>query len=193
MKKICMSQLLGGQTLDELRPIRHEELNRFLKLMHKKADAKEAVDVGGELAKLTSNVISRMTMSQKCSEDDKEAEDIRKLVKETSELAGRFNLSDYIWFFKNIDLQGFEKRCKKIHDKFDTMMEKIIQEHEEARKEGKGRGDKVKDLLDILLDISEDENSEMRLKKDNIKAFILVWFHTLQSVTYKSFLGPIQK
>lgn len=54
------------------------------------------------------------------------------------------------------------------------MMEKIIKEHEEARKEDKGIGEKVKDLLDILLDILEDESSEFKLKKDHIKAFIMV-------------------
>ena len=39
--------------MSQLHPIRHEEMNKVLKLMHKKADANEAVDMGGELAKLT--------------------------------------------------------------------------------------------------------------------------------------------
>ena len=32
----------------------------------------------------------------------------------------------------------------------------------------------MKDVLDILLDILEDETSEMKLTKDNIKAFVFV-------------------
>ena len=39
-----------------------------------------------------------------------------------------------------------------------------------------GEEEQVKDLLDILLDISEDESSEISLNKDHIKAFILVRF-----------------
>lgn len=35
-------------------------------------------------------------------------------------------------------------------------------------------GHAVKDLLHILLDISEDKSSEMRLTRENIKAFVLV-------------------
>ena len=69
------------------------------------------------------------------------------------------------------DLQGFGKRCKEIHDKFDIMMKEIIKEHEDARKKDKGRGEKVRYLVDILLDISEDENTETILKRDDIKAF----------------------
>nr|XP_015869779.2 cytochrome P450 93A3-like [Ziziphus jujuba var. spinosa] len=178
MKKLCMSELLGGRTLEQLLPVRLEEIKMFLELMLKKADANEAVDVGGELTRVTNNVISRMVMSQRCSENENEADRVRKLVKETAELTGKFNLSDYIGFCKNIDLQGFRKRLKEVRENFDTMMERIIKEHEEARKKEKkinGGGDDhgVKDLLDILLDIAEDERSEIRLTRENIKAFIL--------------------
>jgi uncharacterized protein YgfB (UPF0149 family) len=57
------------------------------------------------------------------------------------------------------------------------MMERIMKEHEDARKRKKETGDEddtVKDLLDILLDIYEDENAEKRLTRENIKAFIMV-------------------
>ncbi|KAH7512428.1 hypothetical protein FEM48_Zijuj12G0089800 [Ziziphus jujuba var. spinosa] len=179
MKKLCMSELLGGRTLEQLLPVRREEIKMFLELMLKKADANEAVDVGGELTRVTNNVISRMVMSQRCSENENEADQVRKLVKETAELTGKFNLSDYIGFCKNIDLQGFRKRLKEVRENFDTMMEWIIKEHEQARKKEKkinGGGDDhgVKDLLDILLDIAEDERSEIRLTRENIKAFILM-------------------
>ena len=176
MKKICMSQLLGGRTLDQFLPVRHEEIKRFLHLMLKKADRKEAVEVPRELIRLTNNIISRMLMGLRCCENEDEADEIRKLVTETAELTGKFNFSDYIWFCKDFDLQGFGKRLKKVRDKFDTMMDRIIKEHEEARKEEKREGDAVKDLLDMLLDISEDESSEFRLTRENIKAFIMVWF-----------------
>ncbi|XP_059668462.1 cytochrome P450 93A3-like [Cornus florida] len=177
MKKLCMSQLLGGRTLDLLSPVRRDELTHFMKLMLKKAKAGEAVDVGGELIRVTNNVISRMVMRERCSEKEHEAGEVRKLIHEIAELTGKFNLSDFIWFCKNLDLQGFGKRVKDIRDRFDGMMERIIGEHEEARRSRKesveGAGDAVKDVLDLLLDILEDENSEMKLTRENIKAFIL--------------------
>ncbi|XVE96053.1 hypothetical protein REPUB_Repub02eG0188100 [Reevesia pubescens] len=175
MKKICMTELLSGRMLDQFLPVRREELRRFLQFMMKKANTSVKVDVGGELVRLTNNIVSRMTMNQTCSNDEDEAEEVRKLVQATAELTGQFNLSDFICFCKNFDLQGMNKKLKAVRDKFDTMMDKIIKEHEEARKRKEDGGDRdtVKDLLDILLDISEEQSSEMKLTRENIKAFIL--------------------
>ncbi|GJY60462.1 cytochrome P450 93A3-like protein [Tanacetum coccineum] len=63
-----------------------------------------------------------------------------------------------------------------IRTRFDALMERILREHQEARKQ-KDIG-QVRDLLDVLLDISEDENMEMKLTTNNIKAFILDIFAT---------------
>ncbi|KAJ6747405.1 CYTOCHROME P450 93A2 [Salix koriyanagi] len=174
VKKICMTELLGGRMLDQMLPVRHEEIRQLLQFLLKKANARESINVGSQLIRLTNNVISRMAMNQRCSDDVDEADDVRKLVQDIAELTGKFNLSDYIWFCKNLDLQGFGKRLKEVHKKFDAMMERIIKEHEEVRKIKKetGEGDSVKDLLDILLEISEDDSSEMKLTRENIKAFI---------------------
>ena len=176
MKKLSMSRLLGGQTLDQLLPIRQEELRRLLKSFLKWADENEAVNVGVELTKLTNNVVSRMIMSAECAENEDEADEIRKAVKETTEILGTFNLSDYIWLCKDLDLQGIRKKSREIHEKFDKMIEKIIEEHQEARKTEteKGKVKAVKDVLDILLEISEDESSEVRLTRERIKAFVLL-------------------
>ncbi|KAL8225309.1 hypothetical protein R6Q57_017866 [Mikania cordata] len=168
LKKITMSELLNGKTLDSLIHVRHDEINRFIKNLSQKAKDGRFVELEGELMKLTSNVISRMFMSKRCSEEDDEAEDIGKIIAETSEIIGKFNLSDHIWFCKNLDLQGFGRISKDVHSRFDAVVEKIITDHEKARMQDKG----VKDLLNIILDIAEDESMEIKLTRENIKAFI---------------------
>ncbi|KAH6812432.1 hypothetical protein C2S51_026194 [Perilla frutescens var. frutescens] len=173
MKKLCMSQLLGGQTLDLLQPVRCHEVEQLIEFLARKADAGKSVDIGSELISLTNNVISRMVMSERCSGDEDEAGAVRKLIEETAFVLGKFNLSDYIWFCKNLDLQGFGKRLKKVRERFDEMMEKIIDEHQNKRRESKVD---VKDLLDILLDLAKDPSSEMKLTRDNIKAVIMDLF-----------------
>ena len=185
IKKLCMSELLGGRTLDQLLPLRQQETLRFLRDLQKKGEAGEAVDVGGELLTLTNSIISRMTMSITCSEDGDDAEDIRKMVTDTAELAGKFNVSDFIWVFKNLDLQRMNKRLKEILDRFDSMMERVIREHEVERKKRKeeGEGAKMRDLLDILLEIHEDKSTVIELTRENIKAFILVGMsHIMTSI-----------
>ncbi|KAL0383732.1 UNVERIFIED_CONTAM: cytochrome [Sesamum calycinum] len=134
MKKLCMSQLLGGQTLDLLQPVRRHEIKHLIEFLSVKANGGESVDIGSVLIRMTNNVISRM---------------------------------------------GFGKRLKKVRDRFDEMMEKIIDEHQNERmklKQKSEEGEVAKDLLDILLDIAEDGSSEMKLTRENIKAFILDLF-----------------
>nr|XP_043637634.1 cytochrome P450 93A3-like [Erigeron canadensis] len=170
MKKIVMSQLLNGTTLDLLLPVRHNEINRFMKSLSQKAKVGKAVDLDGELVKMSNNVISRMLMSERCSENEDDAGEMKKLVTEIAEITGKFNLSDYIWIFKNLDVQGFGKRLKDIRRRFDELIERIMKEHEDARKQNSGV---TKDLLHILLDVAEDESMEIKLTRENIKAFIL--------------------
>ncbi|XP_027176880.1 3,9-dihydroxypterocarpan 6A-monooxygenase-like [Coffea eugenioides] len=176
MKKLCMTELLGGRTLDLLLPVRRDEITRFMELLSRKSKAGEAVDVGAELIRLANNVVSRMAMSRRCSENENEAADIKTIIHEIAELTGKFNVSDFIWFCKNLDLQGFKKRIRDAAERFDVMIEKIIEEHQETRtkrRQNNDAGQQMKDLLDILLDISEDESSDIRLTRANIKAFIL--------------------
>uniref|UniRef100_A0A7N0UVJ3 Uncharacterized protein n=1 Tax=Kalanchoe fedtschenkoi TaxID=63787 RepID=A0A7N0UVJ3_KALFE len=167
MNKLCMTELLGGRTLERLHPIRQEERRNLMRLVLEKASAGESVDLGRELIKMTNNVITRMLMGQRCCDYD---DDVASLVKEVVVLTGRFNLADFIWFCKNLDLQRFGKRLKDVRLRFDTMMDKIIKRHEEARKLD---ADRPKDILHMLLDIKEDATSEVTLTMENIKAFIL--------------------
>ncbi|KAL0404962.1 UNVERIFIED_CONTAM: 3,9-dihydroxypterocarpan 6A-monooxygenase [Sesamum radiatum] len=180
VKKLCVSRLLGGQTLDLLQPIRRQEINYLIELVSLKAKAGEAVAIGSELIRMSNNIISTMVLSRRLSGDENEAAEIREQVREITALTGQFNLSDFIWFCKSLDVQGFGKRLKAVMGRFDKMMEKIIEEHQSERRKLKQRGKEgevvAKDLLHILLDIAEDESSEMKLTRENIKGFILDLF-----------------
>lgn len=71
-------------------------------------------------------------------------------------------------------MQGFRKRFLDIHNRYDSLLEKIMRDREELRKNKKPNDDDVKDFLDIMLDIFEDEHSEVQLTRNHIKALILV-------------------
>lgn len=125
---------------------------------------------------MTNNVILMMAMRKRCSRAEGKDE-VRTLLLEMPELVGRFNLSDSIGLCKKLDLQGLEKRYKGLHWRLDGILQWIIKEHEQERRIGRKLGvdgDCDKDLVDILLDISEDEKAEMKLTRDNIKAFVPV-------------------
>jgi len=175
MKKLCMSELLNGRMLEQLLPIRREEINRFVLVMKTKGEACEGVNVGNELVKLTNSIVMRMAIGKSCFDIDEGGNKVTEWVKESSKVSGKFNLADYFWFCRGLDLQGIGKRMKEVREMFDTIIESIIREHEEARKKSTKR-DAPKDVLDALLSIYEDQSSEMKLTRDNIKAFLVVIF-----------------
>jgi len=157
--------------LEQLLPVRQQENKRFIQRLLQKGVAGEAVDFGGELMTLSNNIVSRMTVGHTSTEKE-----LTKLVADAAELLGQFNISDFIWFLKRFDLQGFNVRLKKTRDRFDAVLDRIIKQREEERRNKKETGGTrpFKDMLDVLLDIFEDESSEMKLNKDNMKSFILV-------------------
>ncbi|KAI3507800.1 hypothetical protein L1887_22795 [Cichorium endivia] len=126
-----------------------------------KSKRNESVNLTEELLKLTNNVICQMMMSIRCSGTNSEADEAKNLVREVTTIFGQFNVSDFIWFCKNVDLQREEKRRRKTKREDDT-----------------GR-----DFLDMLLDVLDDGKAEIRITRDHIKALILDFFTAATETT----------
>jgi hypothetical protein len=177
MKRACVHELLAGRTLDRLRHVRREEVARLVASLSRSAADGARVDVGAPLMGLTGDIVSRMVMSRRWTgHEDGDTEEMRTVVAETAELTGTFNLQDYIGVFKNRDVQGLGKRVEALHHKFDAMMERILTARDAERRRRREEAGEVdaKDVLDMLFDMHEDEAAEMRLTRENIKAFMLV-------------------
>ncbi|XP_057832598.2 cytochrome P450 93A3-like [Cryptomeria japonica] len=177
MRKICVLELLGGRQLEQFKPIKKEEMILLLQTVYKRS----VVDMASELTSLANNVISRMAMSTRCSGTDAQASECKKIVQEVIELTGKFNLGDYIFFCKNLDLQGYERQMKDVHRRFDNIMNQILEQHEQQAANDNDNDDdhvngRPKDLIDILLSISKDKQAEVKLTTDNIKGTVLDLF-----------------
>nr|ACB56919.1 flavone synthase II [Pilosella officinarum] len=184
IKKLSTVELLGNQNLGHFLPIRTQEIHELLHTLMEKSKRKESVNLTEELLKLTNNVICQMMMSIRCSGTNSEADEAKNLVREVTTIFGQFNVSDFIWFCKNLDLQGFKKRYEDTHRRYDALLEKIISEREEKRRKG-GKRDDVKgtDFLDMLLDVLEDGKAEIKITRDHIKALILDFFTAATDTT----------
>ncbi|KAI3873862.1 hypothetical protein MKX03_036228 [Papaver bracteatum] len=156
-------------------------IHNLVQLLLKKSIDGERVNVSEELMKLLNNIITQMMLGMNYSASKEIGEEVRSLVREVTKIFDQFNVSDSFGFLRNLDLQGFLKKSTDIRGRYDILLERIIKEREEVRNnktKGKPRSDvgnnNVKDFLDILLDVSEDMNSEVKLSRDNVKAFLLI-------------------
>lgn len=97
-------------------------------------------------------------------------EEARTVVREVTKIFGEFNLSDFVWCLRRLDLQGFGKRIEEIFRRYDSLIETVLREREELRRQRKNKDkekdtDKNKDkeyrdFLDILLDHMEDQKDD---------------------------------
>ncbi|CAM8892484.1 unnamed protein product [Rhodiola kirilowii] len=182
IKKLCVTEILGARSLNRLIPLRRRETHQLLTKLKLKADKGEVVNVTEELLTMTNDVISQMMIGKRCSDTD--AEEVRGLVREVTQIFGEFNVADFIWVCRNMDFNGYRKRFQDLRRRFDAFLERIISAREEEitrQKQSKNIStdedieleDQPKCFLDTLLDVKKDENADIKLTRNQIKAVIL--------------------
>ena len=184
LKKLCMTELLSGKTLEHFVGIRESEVEAFLKRMLEISATGKEVVMRQELIAHTNNIITRMIMGKKSSGANDFVAQLRKVVREVAELLGAFNLGDILRLAKPFDLQGYGKKNMETHRKVDAMMEKVLKEHEEARAKAGADSDRKKDLFDILLNLIEADGADNKLTRESAKAFALVRIYLYVSVFF---------
>jgi hypothetical protein len=100
------------------------------------------------------------------------------LAREVTQIFGEFNVSDFIWLCRNFDFQGSRKKSEDVHTRFDALLDNIITNRELERKQSGGKV-QARDLLDMMLDTLEAQNSEIEFTRDHIKALVLVRTYNL--------------
>jgi hypothetical protein len=137
------------------------------------------VDVGAELMRYTNNVTCRMVMSSRCSEEEGEAERVRELVKESIELAAKMSYGDVLGPLKKLGFWVYGKQAMDVNRRCDELLEKVLREHEERGNRGDWGEREDKDLMDMLLEVCQDEQAEVRITRTHVKAFLTVNFYSL--------------
>ncbi|ESW05838.1 hypothetical protein PHAVU_011G213700 [Phaseolus vulgaris] len=181
VKKLCVTELLSPRQLERSKKVRRKEMESWVKGVLENVRGKGgAIDVGPQLIKLTNNVTCRMAMSTCCSEKYEDAERIRKLVKESFELAAKLCFGDVLGPLKQLSFWVYGKKALDVSRRYDELLEKVLKEHEHKRSSrhngDRSDEDSERDLMDILLDVHHDAHAEFRITRTHIKAFFLDLF-----------------
>lgn len=189
LKKLCVNELLGARQVDRSKSIRSQEILKFLKRVIGCAERSEVIDVRVEMVKLTNNVLCRMAMSTstEMGMGMDQAEEMRDILKQSFELAGKLYVGEMLGPFKRLILWMYGNKVSNLTKRFDQLLEKILKDHEHA---SESDGDHVfKDLMDIMLDVQRDEKAKVPITRSNIKAFFTVSFFTVYNqISFNVFL-----
>ena len=134
----------------------------------------------------TLSSISRVVLGDKYFTDFKKEDDenlgllsingLIELIDEWMILNGELNIGDWIQFLQQFDLQGYIKRMKIQHKKFDKFLTVVIADHK-VKMDQAGNDFVPKDMVDTLLMLTRDEaDLEMKLDLEGVKALLHVSF-----------------
>jgi flavonoid 3'-monooxygenase len=177
MRKVCAVNLFSARALDDLRGFREREAALMVRSLADATKAGAVVALGKAANVCTTNALSRATVGLEVFGSDG-ARDFNEIVLEVIEVGGVLNVGDFVPALRWLDPQGVVARMKKLHRRFDDMMNGIIAERRTrvVKTAGDGEG---KDLLGLLLAMVQEDKSltgseEDKITDTDIKALILV-------------------
>ncbi|MFS7910915.1 putative cytochrome P450 [Helianthus anomalus] len=173
VRSIAVLQLLSSKRVQSFRQVREQETQVMIDIIGKRCGS--VIDLGELLNALTNNVICRVALGRTY-----EGVKFNDLLVRFTYLLGSFSVGNYIPWLSWVDrLSGLVARTKKVALEFDEFLEGVLEEHISTKRmvEGDGnRNEKGQDLVDILLDIQSEKNTNFILHRDVIKAAIMDLF-----------------
>ncbi|XP_073048314.1 trimethyltridecatetraene synthase-like [Primulina eburnea] len=171
-RKMCLMELFSAKRLESYEYIRNEEMSSFLRGLSE--SARKPLYLKDHLSTVSLNVISRMVLGKRYTDESKDSivspDEFKRMLDELFFLNGVINIGDLIPYVGFMDLQGYVKRMKIVSKKFDRFLEHVLDEHTARRRKGI-ENDGSKDMVDVLLDLSEDPTLEVKLERHGVKAF----------------------
>ncbi|MBA0557686.1 hypothetical protein Golob_014735, partial [Gossypium lobatum] len=102
VRKFCNQQLFNASKIESFAPSRKEVLTHFIESLKEAAVAKEVVNI----SKKVGDLIEKMTLKMIFGPLKKYEEfNLKELIEEFTNLAGAFNLADFVPFLGSFDLQ----------------------------------------------------------------------------------------
>ncbi|KAM4085161.1 hypothetical protein ACJW30_10G006100 [Castanea mollissima] len=160
IRKICNSQLFAHKILDANQNLRRKKVQELLADVHKSCLTNDAVDIGRAAFKTTLNLLSNTICSVDLADPNSSmAREFKELVWNIMEEAGKPNLADYFPVLRKVDPQGIRRRMTIYFGNMIELFDSLINKRLLTRKvPGSTRNN---DMLDTLLDISEESTGEI--------------------------------
>uniref|UniRef100_A0A0E0B3H3 Flavonoid 3'-monooxygenase n=1 Tax=Oryza glumipatula TaxID=40148 RepID=A0A0E0B3H3_9ORYZ len=163
-RKMCVTELFSARRLESFEHIRGEEVRALLRDLHGAAAPVLLRDYLTWGSSSAGNGGGGEGTSPAAT-----PEEFKMMMDELFLLSGVLNIGDFIPWLDWLDLQGYIRRMKRVGKKLDRFMEHVLDEHDKVRRQ---QGDRfaARDLVDVLLQLADDPNLEVQLRRDNVKA-----------------------
>ncbi|KAM0066851.1 putative cytochrome P450 [Helianthus debilis subsp. tardiflorus] len=168
LRKIISQELLSVSRLEKLKVVRVVELESAIKNIHdlwrekRDAQGKVLVEMKKWFGDLTLNTMLKVVVGKRYtrgvdSEDEEEMMSCRGVLREWFQYLGQFLVADALPFLDWLDLGGYKKTMERVARELDSIFGKWLEEH--CRKRSSGNATEVKDFMDVMTEVVEDDNT----------------------------------
>ncbi|CAN1333238.1 Flavonoid 3'-monooxygenase [Linum perenne] len=173
LRKVFVRELLSNASLDGSYVLRKQEVQRTVKDVYQKRG--KELDFGQLVFMTISNTVLRMLWGSTVhgEEGEKFFSNIKKLAGEQMVLLAAPNISDFIPALARFDLQGIEKKSRKVQQKLDRIIDSIINERRKLVSDLGGEFKDGKDFLQILLDLNDQGDSASAITDSQLKGLLI--------------------
>ncbi|KAI9116250.1 hypothetical protein K1719_012417 [Acacia pycnantha] len=168
LRKICASELFSAKRVQSFRRIREEEVSALVRNISEHEGS--VINLGPKISALTNSIVARAAFGKKTEK----VEHILQTVERVIKLGSGLSISDFYPSLKFISvITGMRARTMKVHKDCDRILGDIISDHQEKKGDTNNNGEIEEDLVDVLLRIQRDNDFEIPISLDNIKAVLL--------------------
>ncbi|CAI0413836.1 unnamed protein product [Linum tenue] len=175
LPKVFVREMYGVASREECYGLRKHQVRNSVKEVYKRCSG-AALDFGEIAFKTTANAILSMLWGGVAGNHEGFYGELRELESEMLMLMGAPNVSDFIPALARFDLQGIEKKSKRLLSKFDEILSSAIEER--LRAVEKSAGTVRKDFLQVLLDLNRG-GGETYISTNQVKALLMVYYRKI--------------
>uniref|UniRef100_A0A7N0V0V8 Cytochrome P450 n=1 Tax=Kalanchoe fedtschenkoi TaxID=63787 RepID=A0A7N0V0V8_KALFE len=169
-KSIVVQQLLSSKKVLTYRTVREEEVSKLIRKIGQTCG--NPFDLSEYLASLPINITCRVAFGKKYDVEEGELK-FDYLLEEFSSLMGSYDVGDFIpWLGWLNNFTGRNSRIKRVSGQFDRFIERVINDHLTDRDRRTSSQDHT-DIVDALLDSSENDYGGASLSREQMKGAIL--------------------
>ncbi|MED6196698.1 hypothetical protein PIB30_049832 [Stylosanthes scabra] len=161
LRRVCADNLFSVKKLDSTQVLRQKKIQDLMNFVKERSEKGESLDMGNAAFVTVLNSISNTFFSVDLAHyNSLKSQEFKDTIWGIMEEIGRPNVVDFFPIMRMLDPQGTRARMKSYFEKLINFFDGLVEERIQRRAlevESNGR----KDLLDSLIDLMLEDNSEL--------------------------------